>query len=106
MKLPLKLYFISLTILHIIYAFVFLGILSAVPKYVYLWNILVQTFLCVFLMYRYHPFRGEYKFQKIDASLIFGAAMLLLFNIISLPVFNSYTHYIGEIKEDIQKKRY
>ncbi len=76
--------------IHVFYALVFLGFLSAVPNYVYYLNIIVQILLCLFLMFRYHPFRTHNKLGQFDAKLIFGASSLLLFNIISLPVLYSY----------------
>ena len=90
MKLPYRFYFFSLIVFHLVYGMVFLGVLSAVPQYVYVWNVLVQVALCVFLMYRYHPFRTQYTFEPLDAKLIFGSAMLLLVNVVSLPVL--YNH--------------
>ena len=98
--LPYYIYMFSLFVIHFIYALVFLGVFSAIPKYVYYWNILVQIGLCLFLMYRYHPFR-THQFEPLDGKLIFGAAMLLLFNIVSLPLLYSY---VGSISQNIQKK--
>lgn len=97
MRIPYRLYFFSLICIHFVYGMVFLGILSTVPKYVYLWNIAVQVGLCCFLMYRYHPFRTSYDFEPIDAKLVFGSALLLLVNVISLPLlFRTISQRIRE----------
>ena len=89
MKFHYQLYFISLVFIYIIYALAFLGIFSSVPEYVIIWHLAIQIFLCLFLMFRYHPFRNTYKFKPIDARLIFGAAMLLFVNIVvSIPLFS------------------
>ena len=98
MKFHYGFYFFSLIVIHVIYALVFLGVFTTIPKFVYVWNILVQLFLCFFLMYRYHPFRTSYQFKPIDARLIFGSAVLLLFNIISLPVL--YAFYKTVLSKD------
>ena len=87
-------YFLSLFVIHVLYALVFLGVFSAVPRYVYMWNIGVQIFLCLFLMFRYHPFRQHYKMKPLDARLVFGAACLLMVNVISLPVLYSAASYL------------
>lgn len=71
--------------IHFFYGMVFFGFLTQIPRYVYFWNILVQVSLCLFLMYNYNPFRTEYKISIYDAKMIFGAASILLINIISLP---------------------
>ena len=98
MKFHYQLYFVSLVAIHIAYAFVFLGVLASLPQYVFVWNLVVQLCLCLFLMFRYHPFRREYKFNQNDASLIFGAAMLLFVNIVvSIPILYSYIHFIKRL---------
>ena len=94
--LPYFLYFGSLIAIHFIYALVFLGVFTTVPKYVYNWSIAVQVGLCLFLMYKFHPFR-TYRFRPLDAKMIFGAATLLLFNIVSLPLLYTYIGSISDI---------
>ena len=91
--LPYLIYFLSLFAINFIYALVYLGVFSAVPQYVYFWNIAVQLCLSLFLMFRYHPFR-THRFKPLDAKMIFGVATLLLFNIISFPVLYSYAGVI------------
>lgn len=90
MRIPYELYFFSLVGIHVINALVFLGILSTIPQYVYIWNAVIQIGLCLFLMYRYHPFRSQYKFEPIDAKLIFGSATLLFINVVSIPMLYKY----------------
>lgn len=90
MRIPYEIYFLSLAGIHIINALVFLGILSTIPQYVYIWNVVIQVGLCLFLMYRYHPFRFQYKFEPIDAKLIFGSATLLFINVVSIPMLYKY----------------
>jgi len=75
---------------------VFLGIFATVPQYVYIWNIAVQVGLCFFLLFQYHPFRSNYSIEKQDASMIFGASLLLLINTLTLPFLHSYLQYIME----------
>jgi hypothetical protein len=94
MQLHYQLYFLSFGSLHIIYALVFLGIFKTIPTYIHTWNYAVQVFLCLFLMFRYRPFRKEYTFNPIDARLIFGAALLLFFNTVSISFMEGYLRYI------------
>ena len=96
MSLHYKIYFFSLLIIHIFYGLVFLGIFATVPKYVYVWNIVVQIGLCLFLLFQYHPFRSNYVIERQDASMIFGASLLLLINTSTLPFLHSYLQYITE----------
>ena len=41
----------------------------------------IQMFLCVYLMIRFNPFR-THAFEKGDARIIFGSAMLLFTNML------------------------
>ena len=90
MKLSYQIYSTTTYILYTVYVLVFLGILSTVPDYLYLWNYIVQIGLCLFLMIRYHPFRNVYKFEKNDEKIIFNVAVLLFINLISVPFIIQY----------------
>ena len=96
---PHKLFTLSIFFVYLVYGLVFIGFLSAVPKYVYIWNFAVQLALCLFLLLRYHPFRSSYSFDAYDAKLIFSAVLLLLLNLITIPVlitqWNHFTFMSG-----------
>ena len=105
MKFSHKIYFISFAIIYLVYGLTFFGILSSLPEYIYAWTFIVQIGLCLFLMFRYHPFRTSYKFDLYDANLIFGASFLLLINVITIPVimyywnkFDDYIPYMNHLR--------
>jgi len=97
-------YFGSLFVIYLFYALVFIGVLSTVPKYVYIWNSIVQIGICVFLMVRYNPFRKTYKLDIYDAKMIFGASTLLLLNFISIPlaIKNLFTDVSNTTQTNLQ----
>lgn len=96
-----KLYFGSLFTIYAFYGLVFFGILSTVPQYVYIWNGFVQLGLCLFLMYRFHPFRKQYTMTIYDVKMIFGASTLLLLNTITLPV--ALSNILNKIQSNSQQ---
>ena len=96
-----KLYFGSLFAIYAVYGLVFFGILSTVPHYVYIWNGFVQLGLCLFLMYRFHPFRKQYSMSIYDVKMIFGASTLLLLNTITLPV--ALSKILNKIQSNTQQ---
>ena len=96
-----KLYFGSLFAIYVVYGLVFFGILSTVPHYVYIWNGFVQLGLCLFLMYRFHPFRKQYTMSIYDVKMIFGASTLLLLNTITLPV--ALSNILNKIQSNSQQ---
>lgn len=79
-------YFVSIVIIYAFYIAVYLGVFVSVPEYIVVWYTFIQVFLCLVLMYRYHPFRDKFEYNQFDARLIFGAASILLSNVISIPV--------------------
>lgn len=79
-------YFVSIVIIYAFYIAVYLGVFVSVPEYIVVYYTFIQVFLCVVLMYRYHPFRDKFEYNQFDARLIFGAASILLSNVISIPV--------------------
>ena len=96
-----KLYFGSLFAIYVVYGLVFVGILSTVPHYVYIWNGFVQLGLCLFLMFRFHPFRKQYTMTIYDVKMIFGASTLLLLNTITLPV--ALSKILNKIQSNTQQ---
>ena len=89
----------SLLIIHLVYIAVFLGIFVTIPEYIRLVNRFIQVFLCFFLMFRFHPFRENYKLQTGDTMFIFGAAFILFTNVVlvelsSLPIIGTYVKRI------------
>jgi hypothetical protein len=65
--------------LYISYAAAFLGIMYVNPKYVANLSLAIQTFVCSFLIYKFHPFR-QHKLEPFDSNIIFASAGLLLAN--------------------------
>ena len=60
-------------------------------KYVNYLNIVVQVFICIILMMRFHPLR-KHKLHKHDSQLIFGSAFFLLTNL----GITQYAYYASE----------
>jgi len=77
--------------IHVFYIFIFLGLISVEMKYVNYLNIVVQVFICVILMMRFHPLR-KHKLHKHDSQLIFGSAFFLLTNL----GITQYAYYASE----------
>lgn len=82
-------YFHTLVLMHVIYVFVFAGIITFNSLFLKTFNILFQTFICVFLLFRFHPYR-HHKLREYDADIIFGSAGFLLFNMILVEFFTIY----------------
>ena len=79
-------YFFSIVVIYAFYIAAYLGVFVTVPEYIVVWYTFIQIFLCLILMYRYNPFRTKFEYNDFDARLIFGAASILLSNVITIPV--------------------
>jgi len=73
------LYLAMVGALYISYAAAFLGIMYVNPKYIENLSLAIQTFVCAFLIYKFHPFR-QHKLEPFDSNIIFASALLLLAN--------------------------
>lgn len=67
----------------IIFYLLYFGTLSGIiffnVEYLNTFKILMHTFICLFLLFRFHPFR-EHTVSKYDARIIFASAVILLLN--------------------------
>jgi len=82
-----KYYGILPMILLISYGLIFIGVIYITPEYLYLFKTMMQVLVCIFLIYRFHPYRNH-VLQKYDAKIIFSSAMFLLVNISAVAVAN------------------
>lgn len=82
-----KYYGILPTILLTAYVLIFMGIIYINSEYLYIFKTLMQVLVCIFLIYRFHPYRNH-VLQKYDAQIIFSSAMFLLVNISAVAVAN------------------
>lgn len=80
--IAIPIYIVSLLLINIVYLAVFLGFFATIPNYIKYLNIAVRSFICVFLMIRFHPFREKYHLKNYDIMLIFGSAFILFTNLV------------------------
>lgn len=99
-----KYYGVLPTILLIAYGLIFMGVIYINSEYLYMFKTMMQVIVCVFLIYRFHPYRNH-VLQKYDAQIIFSSAMFLLVNISAVAVANEILTPIDDsmtILSDIQ----
>jgi hypothetical protein len=76
----MSIYWSLLGILYICYFLIFFGLYAVQPKFIQSVSIIFHLFVCLFLLWRFHPFREEYKLHPYDGNIIFAGAMLLFTN--------------------------
>ena len=70
-------YLAMVVLLYSCYFLLYVGIFYINPTYIKNLSIAIRLFVCVFLIYKFHPFR-EHKLSYFDDKLIFASAILIL----------------------------
>lgn len=82
-----KYYRILPIILTTLYGLLFVGVIYINPEYLQNFRTIMQLFVCLFLIYRFHPYK-EHVLKKHDAQIIFSSAIFLLVNITAVDIAN------------------
>jgi hypothetical protein len=70
-----------------------LGLSQSAPKYLKLLDFYVKIYICLFLIWRFNPFRSDYEFTDLDRKISFSAGLFIL-----------TTTYLNEYIDDIKIK--
>lgn len=73
--------YLLLIIFNIIYFGAIIGIVLINTEYINIFNIIIHSLLCLFLMYRFNPFRRNIEIKYYDQIIIFNTAVFLLINL-------------------------
>lgn len=55
-----------------------LGLSESAPKYLNDLDYYVRIYICLFLMWRFNPFRTHYEFTDLDRKIAFSAGAFIL----------------------------
>jgi hypothetical protein len=84
-KIKGSIFYITTFIIYATYLAIFLGISFIRPEYLQTSMHIMEFFICLILIIRFHPFK-EAKMEKYDQQIIFLSATILLTNL-------GYTNY-------------
>jgi len=73
-------YLITVGSLYLLYIVAFVGIFYVKPEFIQMMSNIAHTFICLFLIIRFHPFR-KHVLHEFDDKIIFGSALILLLNL-------------------------
>jgi len=63
-----------------------LGVSQSAPKFLQELDYYVRIYICLFLIWRFHPFKSSYEFTDLDRKIAFSAGMFIL----TTTVLNKY----------------
>ena len=73
-----------------------LGISESAPKYLTDLDYYVRVYICLFLMWRFNPFRTHYEFTDLDRKIAFSAGAFIL-------TTTALNQYLVDFKDKIKK---
>lgn len=79
-KIKIPVFKTGVVLLQFSYILTLFGIIYIDPVQINKLHIIVQLFVCIFLILRFHPFR-THELRKYDSQIIFGSAVFLLANL-------------------------
>lgn len=54
-----------------------LGFSQSTPKFLSNLDYYVSIYICLFLMWRFHPFKSKYEFTELDRKIAFTAGLFI-----------------------------
>lgn len=73
-----------------------LGLSQSAPKYLYSLDYYIRVYTCIFLVWRFNPFRSYYEFTNLDRKIAFSAGLFIL----TTTVINEY---LDDIKYKVRE---
>jgi len=96
---------VTITVIHILYFIAFFGIFTVNEKYVNYLNVFIQIFVILFLIIRFHPYTNVRSITPEDKTIVFGSAILLGTNLLTVEFVNFITpDYIQRILIDTGRR--
>ena len=96
-KIQEKVFLFLLYSTHILLFLSLIGVTVYAPAYVNNIDFYLRLYTCLFLIWRFHPFRSHYKFTELDRKIAFSAGIFIL----TTSILNKY---IETTKTKIQKR--
>jgi hypothetical protein len=87
------------TFIILSYALIFIsffGLSNSAPKYLESVDYYVRIYICLFLIWRFNPFRRVYKFTDLDRKIAFSAGLFIL-------TTTALNQYLIDVKNKVQK---
>jgi len=73
-----------------------LGLSDSIPKYLSGLDYYVRIYICLFLIWRFNPFRSHYEFTNLDRKIAFSAGLFIL-------TTTALKDYLDDVKEYLKK---
>ena len=75
-----------------------LGFSQEAPKFLSNLDYYVRIYVCLFLMWRFNPFRKYYEFTDLDRKIAFSAGLFILTTTVLYQYINMIKNYMLHFK--------
>jgi hypothetical protein len=72
------------------------GISQSAERYLQTLDYYIRIYVCLFLMWRFNPFRSSYEFTNLDRKIAFSAGLLIL-------TTTALNQYLNDIKNIVKQ---
>ena len=96
-----RVYLGTLFVFYTSYILIAMGLYSVDPKFLHILALFLHTFICTFLIYRFNPFVKTEFHPIMDKHIIFGSAIVLLFDVVFSEIGLNTTNLFNDIKYKI-----
>ena len=93
-----KLFNLFIYISYILIILSAFGLSETAPKYLQYFDYYVRIYICLFLIWRFNPFRIHYEFTDLDRKIAFSAGVFIL----TTTALNQYVEQIKSILQNIR----
>ena len=69
---------ITLKVTYILIVIISLGLSQRAPNYLHILDYYVKIYVCLFLVWRFNPFRNVNTFTTLDKKIAFSAGLFIL----------------------------
>ena len=76
----------------------YFGLFDTDSKYLALLDYYIRIYICLFLIWRFHPFKDKYEFTELDRKIAFTSGFFIL---TTTTLYN----YLDKIKQFFTKNR-
>jgi hypothetical protein len=94
-----KMFDIIIIVSYILIVISALGLSQTAPSYLDKLDTYLKIYVCLFLIWRFNPFRKNVLFNELDKKIAFSAGLFIL----TTTILNNYLIYIQNILRSIIK---
>lgn len=91
-----RMFDIFITVSYILIFASFFGFSSSAPQYLVNLDYYVRIYICLFLLWRFNPFRKVDSFTNLDRKIVFSAGLFIL-------TTTALNDYVIRVKDKVQK---